>query len=116
MTVRIQPSHVHLSIYLSLSIFYLTHSIIYYIPSFLLSQTYRDPHPFAPQSRCNPIHMADAKEHHIAMEEKDSTLESQPQKTTDTQPFPDGGTRAWLVACGCAGILFCTFGYANAFG
>lgn len=30
--------------------------------------------------------------------------------------FPEGGTRAWLVVAGCAGVLFCNFGYANAFG
>lgn len=30
--------------------------------------------------------------------------------------FPEGGTRAWLVAASCAGVLFCTFGYVNAFG
>lgn len=30
--------------------------------------------------------------------------------------FPEGGARAWSVAAGCAGILFSTFGYINAFG
>jgi hypothetical protein len=30
--------------------------------------------------------------------------------------FPDSGSRAWTVAAACAGILFCTFGYINAFG
>jgi hypothetical protein len=30
--------------------------------------------------------------------------------------FPEGGLRAWSVAAGAAGVLFCTFGYANAFG
>jgi hypothetical protein len=30
--------------------------------------------------------------------------------------FPDGGARSWSVAYGAAGVLFCTFGYANAFG
>lgn len=30
--------------------------------------------------------------------------------------FPDGGAKAWSVAIGAAGILFCTFGYINAFG
>ncbi|CAD6454327.1 5265c8df-1c99-438b-a585-f04aab271371 [Sclerotinia trifoliorum] len=30
--------------------------------------------------------------------------------------FPDGGARAWSVALGAAGVLFCTFGYINAFG
>jgi hypothetical protein len=30
--------------------------------------------------------------------------------------FPEGGARAWSVAVGAAGVIFCTFGYANAFG
>lgn len=30
--------------------------------------------------------------------------------------FPDGGTRAWLVAAGAGGVLFCTLGYTNVFG
>jgi hypothetical protein len=30
--------------------------------------------------------------------------------------FPEGGARAWGVAIGAAGVLFSTFGYANAFG
>lgn len=28
----------------------------------------------------------------------------------------DGGARAWGVAVGSSGVLFATFGYANAFG
>ncbi|KAK0108679.1 hypothetical protein ONS95_003471 [Cadophora gregata] len=30
--------------------------------------------------------------------------------------FPEGGLRAWLVVAGASGVLFCGFGYANAFG
>lgn len=30
--------------------------------------------------------------------------------------FPDGGTRAWLVAAGASGAFFCTLGYTNVFG
>lgn len=30
--------------------------------------------------------------------------------------FPEGGGRAWAVAGGTGGILFCTFGLVNAFG
>jgi len=30
--------------------------------------------------------------------------------------YPEGGLRAWSVALGTAGNLFCTFGYVNAFG
>ena len=34
----------------------------------------------------------------------------------NTSDVPDGGSRAWLVAAGTAGILFCTMGYTNSFG
>ena len=30
--------------------------------------------------------------------------------------FPDGGLKAWSVVAGTAGVMFCNFGYANAFG
>ncbi|RFU24586.1 hypothetical protein B7463_g11751, partial [Scytalidium lignicola] len=30
--------------------------------------------------------------------------------------FPEGGLRAWLVAGGATGVLFCNSGYINAFG
>lgn len=30
--------------------------------------------------------------------------------------FPEGGARAWAVAIGTAGVLFCTLGYINSFG
>lgn len=30
--------------------------------------------------------------------------------------FPEGGLRGWSVVFGTASLLFCTFGYANAFG
>lgn len=42
-----------------------------------------------------------------------------PIEKTATQvamDFPDGGAKAWSVAIGAAGVMFCTFGYANAFG
>ena len=42
----------------------------------------------------------------------DENIEKQEQQ----QPFPEGGGRAWAVALGCGGTLFCTFGFANAFG
>jgi hypothetical protein len=42
------------------------------------------------------------------------------EKPTDESPphmaFPESSARAWSVALGTAGVLFCTFGYANAFG
>ncbi|RDW58452.1 hypothetical protein BP5796_12382 [Coleophoma crateriformis] len=31
-------------------------------------------------------------------------------------PFPEGGLRAWCVVAGTSFVVFCNFGYANAFG
>lgn len=30
--------------------------------------------------------------------------------------FPDGGLQAWAVVAGAFCVLFCTFGYLNAYG
>ncbi|RMJ28003.1 hypothetical protein PHISP_01118 [Aspergillus sp. HF37] len=30
--------------------------------------------------------------------------------------FPGSDWQAWMVALGAGGVLFCTFGYVNAFG
>lgn len=38
------------------------------------------------------------------------------EEKQDTMTFPEGGARAWGVALGTAGVLFCTFGFANSFG
>ena len=38
------------------------------------------------------------------------------EKSAPSMEFPEGGARAWLVAVGAAGVLFCTSGYINAFG
>jgi hypothetical protein len=38
------------------------------------------------------------------------------EEVSDMTAFPEGGARAWAVAAGTAGALFCTFGYCNAFG
>lgn len=47
----------------------------------------------------------------------ENNLEKAPvQATFQPAPFPEGGARAWSVAIGAAGVLFCTFGYVNAFG
>lgn len=35
---------------------------------------------------------------------------------SETNNFPDGGTRAWLVAAGSSMAFFCTLGYTNSFG
>jgi hypothetical protein len=70
----------------------------------------------------NPSAMADAEGNRQADQEPDvsakgQSLEMSPVPETFQQaPFPEGGARAWSVALGTAGILFCTFGYVNAFG
>jgi hypothetical protein len=70
-----------------------------------------------------------------AMDEKDDeknapqvdATDSDPENSVEIKPteepsaaaihnFPEGGARAWSVAIGAAGVIFCTFGYANAFG
>jgi hypothetical protein len=38
------------------------------------------------------------------------------KETSDMTTFPERGARAYSVAIGAAGLLFCTFGYVNAFG
>jgi len=51
--------------------------------------------------------------------ERDSSLEKGAnEKVVLAGPptFPEGGARAWSVVAGTSGVLFCTFGYANAFG
>jgi hypothetical protein len=45
---------------------------------------------------------------------KQSSLESDP--TVQEEEYPDGGLKAWSVAIGSAGVLFCTMGYANSWG
>lgn len=45
-----------------------------------------------------------------------SALEKPSEQLPPHMVFPEGGARAWSVALGTAGVLFCTFGYANAFG
>lgn len=38
------------------------------------------------------------------------------QETSEEMTFPEGGARAWFVAAGAAGVMFCTLGYVNSFG
>ncbi|KAL2060368.1 hypothetical protein VTL71DRAFT_9763 [Oculimacula yallundae] len=38
------------------------------------------------------------------------------EPTKPEDDYPEGGLRAWLVVAGAAGVLFCGFGHANAFG
>lgn len=42
------------------------------------------------------------------------TRKAEPEDYVDD--YPDGGTRAWLVAAGASGAFFCTLGYTNVFG
>lgn len=60
--------------------------------------------------------MADEPELRAKSEEKEFSPEASIEKTQDQSEFPEGGARAWGVALGCAGILFCTFGVNNSFG
>jgi hypothetical protein len=67
----------------------------------------------------NPI--SDSSSHNEHNETSLEPLEQQAGVESKSEesgqlPFPDGGGRAWSVAAGCAGILFCTFGYINSFG
>ena len=56
--------------------------------------------------------MADEPE----VETKSPDNELSLEKSQDKLEFPEGGARAWGAALGCAGIMFCTFGFANSFG
>lgn len=38
------------------------------------------------------------------------------REISEEMTFPEGGARAWFVAAGAAGVLFCTLGYVNSFG
>ncbi len=44
------------------------------------------------------------------------SVDEDPNPQGEGPTFPEGGLRAWSVAIGCAGLLFSTFGYVNAFG
>lgn len=59
---------------------------------------------------------AEQNMHQHGAPERAVSLESQPQEKAWTPDFPEGGRAGWLAACGAAGALFCTFGFANAFG
>ncbi len=58
----------------------------------------------------NPQSPPTDSDHETFSDEK--SIEKAPHEIT----FPEGGARAWGVAIGAAGVLFSTFGYANAFG
>lgn len=48
----------------------------------------------------------------------DGSAQGESEKAVAPAPaaFPDAGLRAWSVAAGHAGAMFCTFGYINSFG
>ncbi|KAL4982250.1 major facilitator superfamily domain-containing protein [Aspergillus falconensis] len=47
----------------------------------------------------------------------EKTEERSEPKQEETRPnFPEGGPRAWSVALGNAGVMFCTLGYINSWG
>lgn len=45
-----------------------------------------------------------------------SELERQSLSADEVEPAPEGGLRAWLVACGTASVFFCCLGFSNSFG
>ena len=46
----------------------------------------------------------------------DGNMEKEAPNPLQEMDFPEGGLRAWLAVTGTACSMFCTFGYANAFG
>lgn len=60
--------------------------------------------------------MADDPEYLSKSQDNELSPDRSVEKTQSEEEFPEGGARAWGVALGCGGILFCTFGFANSFG
>lgn len=60
-----------------------------------------------------PAHLP---EEQIALEQLAPGEERQSLSADEVEPAPDGGLRAWLVACGAASIFFCCLGFSNSFG
>ncbi|QRV80924.1 major facilitator superfamily transporter [Ceratobasidium sp. AG-Ba] len=46
----------------------------------------------------------------------ETSSDAEKQSSSETLHVPDGGYEAWLTVAGAWLIMFCTFGYANAFG
>ena len=44
------------------------------------------------------------------------TKENENEERPQDDAFPDGGLQAWGVVAGAFCVLFCTFGYLNAYG
>lgn len=76
----------------------------------MASESYTDAHPSQPagllHGESTPRVSADTEK-----VPSDSSLEK-----AAPLDFPEGGLRAWSVAAGHAGAMFCTFGYINSFG
>jgi hypothetical protein len=60
----------------------------------------------------DPLELAEDKE--ISVERSIDEMPAKEERPAIT--FPEGGLKAWLVALGCALVLFSTFGFVNAFG
>lgn len=43
-------------------------------------------------------------------------VEDNKERPQAEDAFPEGGLKAWAVVAGAFCVLFCTFGYLNAFG
>jgi hypothetical protein len=60
---------------------------------------------------------AQNEEHNGRISQEESLPgETDGKEVSEMTTFPEGGARAWAVAAGAAGVLFCTLGYSNAFG
>lgn len=44
------------------------------------------------------------------------TAEDDKERSQAEEAFPEGGLKAWATVAGAFCVLFCTFGYLNAFG
>lgn len=57
-------------------------------------------------------------EEKIALEQlvPDDQERQQSISEDEIEPAPEGGLRAWLVACGAASVFFCCLGFSNSFG
>ena len=60
--------------------------------------------------------MADDPEYLSKSQDNELSPDRSVEKIQGDEEFPEGGARAWGVALGSGGILFCTFGFANSFG
>lgn len=62
---------------------------------------------------------SDSEKHQIEPETRNQSTKddiSPTSRSSNIDGYPEGGSRAWLVAMGTGGVLFCTLGYTNSFG